>query len=192
MTEYKEPSPTLEGYQPPADGVECLTSQRDENIPPTINTPYQKTKKERNRTIGSPYSKEIFINGTPIEPVKLSDLPKNKKLQKRARSMRNASTLPEVLFWIEVTKGRFHKIDFDRQKVIGNYIVDFYVKHLSLVIEIDGSSHVGKEQYDQNRENFLKSLGLEIYRISNGDILYRRGFVMKELEKYIIERYGRE
>lgn len=192
MTEYKEPSPTLQGCQQPADGVECLTSQRDENIPPTINTPYQKTKKERNRTIGSPYSKEIFINGTPIEPVKLSDLPKNKKLQKRARSMRNSSTLPEVLFWIEVTKGRFHKIDFDRQKVIGNYIVDFYVKQLSLVIEIDGSSHVGKEQYDQNRENFLKSLGLEIYRISNGDILYRRGFVMKELEKYIIERYGRE
>jgi very-short-patch-repair endonuclease len=192
MTEYKEPSPTLEGCQPPADGGECLTSQRDENIPPTINTPYQKTKKERNRTKGSPYSKEIFINGTPIEPVKLSDLPKNKKLQKRARSMRNASTLPEVLFWIEVTKGRFHKIDFDRQKVIGNYIVDFYVKQLGLVIEIDGSSHVGKEQYDQNRENFLKCLGLEIYRISNGDILYRRGFVMKEIEVYIIERYGRE
>jgi very-short-patch-repair endonuclease len=192
MTEYKKPSPPMEGCQPTAEGVECFTFQQDEYIPPTINTPYQKTKKERNRTKGSPYSNEIFINGAAIEPVKLSDLPKNIKLQKRARSMRNTSTLPEVLFWIEVTKGRFHKIDFDRQKVIGNYIVDFYVLQLGLVIEIDGSSHVGKEQYDQNRENFLKSLGLEIYRISNGDMLYRRGFVMNELEKYIIERYGGE
>lgn len=104
--------------------------------------------------------------------------------------MRIASTLPEVLFWMEVTKGRFHCIDFDRQKVIGNYIVDFYAKQLSLVIEIDGSSHIGKEQYDQKRENFLESLGLEIYRVSNDDILFRRGFVMKELEEFILERYG--
>lgn len=46
----------------------------------------------------------------------------------------------------------FWKIDFDRQRIIGNYIVDFYVKTLGLVIEIDGSSHENKEEYDQKRE----------------------------------------
>jgi len=54
----------------------------------------------------------------------------------------------------------FHRIDFDRQRVIGNFIVDFYVKALGLVIEIDGSSHIGKEDYDKQRQNYLESLGL--------------------------------
>ncbi|MBP1163359.1 very-short-patch-repair endonuclease [Chryseobacterium sp. PvR013] len=40
---------------------------------------------------------------------------------------------------------KFHTIDFDRQRIIGNYIVDFYVKTLGLIIEIDGSSHDEKE-----------------------------------------------
>ncbi len=190
MTEFKNPSPPVEGCQPAADGVECFTTQRDENIPPSTQPSTLKSKKPRNRSKGSPYSNGIVINGKPILPENRIDLPKNIKLQQRARSMRIASTLPEVLFWMEVTKGRFHCIDFDRQKVIGNYIVDFYAKQLSLVIEIDGSSHIGKEEYDQKRENFLESLGLEIYRVSNDDVLFRRGFVMKELEEFILERYG--
>lgn len=45
----------------------------------------------------------------------------------------------------KVHKGHFYKIDFDRHPVIGNYIVDFYVKKLGLVVEIDGSSHDDKK-----------------------------------------------
>lgn len=71
---------------------------------------------------------------------------------------------------MQVTKGGFHKIDFDRQRVIGSYIVDFYIKRLGLVIEIDGSSHVGKEEYDLEREDYLRSLGLKIYRIEVSDV----------------------
>lgn len=76
--------------------------------------------------------------------------------------MRQARNLPEVLFWIQVTKSRFHKIDFDRQRIIGNFIVDFHVKKLGLVIEIDGSSHDHKIEYDKKRSIFtffrIKSL----------------------------------
>ena len=46
-----------------------------------------------------------------------------------------------MLFWQQVHKGKFHGINFNRQKIIGNYIVDFYVPSLSLVIEIEGWSH---------------------------------------------------
>lgn len=190
MSKFKNPSPPMEGCQPVADGVECFTPHRCENIPPTIHSSSIKFIKKRTRTKGSPYSSVLMISGQSILPLKQIVLPKNIQLQERARSMRNLSTFPEVLFWMQVTKGRFHCIDFDRQKVIGNYIVDFYAKQLGLVIEIDGSSHVGQEEYDQKREKFLRSLGLEIYRISNDDILFRRGVAMKELEKYIIERYG--
>ena len=104
--------------------------------------------------------------------------------------MRQARNLSEVLFWMQVTKGGFHKIDFDRQKVIGNYIVDFYVKRLPLIIEIDGTSHIGKELYDAEREQFLVSLGLTMYRISVFDIMQQMYVVIDRLEHFILEKYG--
>ncbi len=46
-----------------------------------------------------------------------------------------------MVFWKEVRNKSFWNIDFDRQRIIGNYIVDFYVKALGLVVEIDGEIH---------------------------------------------------
>jgi very-short-patch-repair endonuclease len=91
---------------------------------------------------------------------------------------------------LQVHKGIFWNIDFDRQRIIGNYIVDFYVKTIGLVIEIDGSSHDNKEVYDQKRENYLISLGLKVYKISDLRIKHDLNNVMMELEKYIIEEFG--
>lgn len=132
----------------------------------------------------------VVINSIPITQRPIIRLPYNPALKKRARDLRQAENLSEVLFWMQVTKGKFHKIDFDRQRVIGNYIVDFYVKKLGLVIEIDGLSHIGKEEYDQKREEFLTSLGLKVYRIQVFDIFNRMDKVIAELEEYIIRQYG--
>ena len=90
---------------------------------------------------------------------------------------------------MEVHKRKFHSLDFDRQKIIGNYIVDFYCKSLALVIEIDGSSHNDKEEYDQIRENYLRSLGVNIYRISDLRVKHDLNNVLVELTTYIITEY---
>lgn len=132
----------------------------------------------------------IKINGTIIKPFPILKLPYNPILKERAKKLRQARNLPEVLFWKQVAKGSFHKIDFDRQRVIGNYIVDFYIKQLALVIEIDGASHIGKEEYDIKRERFLISLNLKVYRITVGDILNNMSHTIKKLEEYIIKNYG--
>ncbi len=100
------------------------------------------------------HSKFLEINGIIIKPFPILKLPYNSKLKKRAKTLRQSRNLSEVLFWKQVTKGGFHKIDFDRQRAIENYIVDFYIKPLGLVIEIDGASHIGKEEYDTTREQF--------------------------------------
>ena len=50
-------------------------------------------------------------------------LPENKSLRERARQLRKESTLAEVLLWNQLKKKRANGLDFDRQKVIGNYIV---------------------------------------------------------------------
>lgn len=95
-----------------------------------------------------------------------------------------------MIFWKQVHQKKFHQIDFDRQQIIGNYIVDFYIRRLSLVVEIDGTSHNHKEKYDAKREEFLKNLGLEVYRISDLRVKHDLDNVMRELEDFLIEKYG--
>jgi very-short-patch-repair endonuclease len=137
-------------------------------------------------------NKEItaYINGQPIYRNFIEDLPYNLKLKTRTRALRMAGVLSEVIFWKQVHKEMFWKIDFDRQRIIGNYIVDFYIKTLGLVVEIDGSSHNNKEDYDQKREDYLISLGLRVYKISDLRVKHDLNNVMTELENYIIEEFG--
>jgi very-short-patch-repair endonuclease len=131
-----------------------------------------------------------YINGLPIYKNFIENLPFNIKLKPRSRALRKAGVLSEVIFWLQVHKRMFWKLDFDRQRIIGNYIVDFYVKPLGLIIEIDGSSHENKEEYDQKREDYFISLGLKIYKISDLRVKHDLNNVMMELEKYIIEEFG--
>lgn len=131
-----------------------------------------------------------YINGLPIYKNFIENLPFNIKLKPRSRALRKAGVLSEVIFWLQVHKRMFWKIDFDRQRIIGNYIVDFYVKPLGLIIEIDGSSHENKEEYDQKRENYFISLGLKVYKISDLRVKHDLNNVMMELEKYIIDEFG--
>ena len=130
------------------------------------------------------------INGIEIFRRKIELLPKNKDLLSRSRSLRKGYVLSEVVFWKQVRNKEFHQIDFDRQKIIGNYIVDFYIKSLGIVIEIDGSSHNDKEDYDNKRQLFLESLDLVVYRISDYRIKNDLRNVMKELEDFIIEKFS--
>jgi very-short-patch-repair endonuclease len=87
------------------------------------------------------------IHEKPICRRSIELLPYNKALSSRANALRKARVLSEVIFWRKVRNDTFWVIDFDRQRIIGSFIVDFYVKSLGLIIEIDGSSHEGKEEY---------------------------------------------
>jgi hypothetical protein len=50
-------------------------------------------------------------------------------------------TFSEVKLWEILNNGKMMEYDFDRQKPVGNYIVDFYCKDLMLAIEVDGITH---------------------------------------------------
>ena len=131
-----------------------------------------------------------YIQGIEIFRRKIELLPKNKDLLSRSRSLRKGYVLSEVVFWKQVRNKEFHQIDFNKKKIIGNYIVDFYIKSLGVVIEIDGSSHNDKEDYDNKRQLFLESLDLVFYRISDYRIKNDLINVMKELEDFIIEKFS--
>ncbi len=99
-------------------------------------------------------------------------LPKNKALTDRAKELRKQAILSEVVFWREFhSKEKLHGWDIDRQVIIGHYIVDFFIAELGLVIEIDGSSHNDKQEYDAQREAFLVGLRLKVLHYSDIDIL---------------------
>ncbi|SEH33894.1 endonuclease domain-containing protein [Chryseobacterium culicis] len=136
--------------------------------------------------------KEILtvINGIPIRRNFVENLPYNPYLKVLLKEKRKARILGEVIFWKKVRAKKFYTIDFDRQRIIGNYIVDFYVKALGLIIEIDGSSHDEKQVYDGIREEYLESLGLSVFRISDFDLKNNLSIVMKELENFIVLHYG--
>ncbi|EET18910.1 endonuclease domain-containing protein [Francisella tularensis] len=97
-------------------------------------------------------------------------LPYNPKLKDRAKELRKAGILSEILLWQELKSRKFLNLDFDRQKVIGNYIVDFYCDDLRLVIEIDGSSHDDKQEYDSIRDLYLLGLDLKVLHIQDIDV----------------------
>jgi len=132
------------------------------------------------------------INSTPIYYRHIAYIAYNVNLKQRAKALRQAGNFEEVVFWKQVHRKKFHGIDFNRQKIIGNYIADFYVVALGLVIEIDGGSHNDKEDYDIARDDFFLSLGIRIWRVSALKVQFDLDNVLLDLEGFIIKEFGKE
>ena len=94
-----------------------------------------------------------------------------RKLIPRAREMRANMTEPEKRMWYQCLKQLPHR--FRRQRPFGPYIVDFYCASHKLVIEIDGESHASDEaqDYDADRTVYLQSLGLQVVRFNNREVM---------------------
>ncbi|MFP5471323.1 MAG: endonuclease domain-containing protein [Bacteroidia bacterium] len=112
-------------------------------------------------------------------------IPYNPELREKARYLRKNSTLSEVLLWNEIKNGKLYGYDFHRQKPILNYIVDFFCHDLCLVIEIDGTSHDEKMDYDAKRQNEIEALGLTILRFSNLEVKKHLPQVLAVIDDYI-------
>jgi very-short-patch-repair endonuclease len=86
--------------------------------------------------------------------------------------------------WNRLKRGQLNGLDFDRQKIIGNYIVDFFCAEKFVVIELDGPSHDGREEYDACRDEFMRSLGLTVIRIPVVDVLKNMEAVVEYLKHH--------
>lgn len=114
-------------------------------------------------------------------------IPYNPKLKERARALRNNSTFTEILLWNYLRGKQVLGCDFDRQRPIDNYIVDFYCKELNLAIEVDGESHHGNEIRDERRDKRLRELGVEVLRFDDLEVRYHTEFVLDKIEQWIKE-----
>ncbi len=105
----------------------------------------------------------------------------NLKLTGNAKALRNNMTKEERHLWYDFLKTL--PITVNRQKVIGNYIVDFYIATAKLVIELDGSQHYEEKgvENDVKRDAFLNGLGIKVLRYSNLDVNQRFESVCEDI-----------
>ena len=94
----------------------------------------------------------------------------NKENIPLAKTLRKNMTPWERKLWYDFLRN--YPVRFQRQKAIGNYIVDFYCAKARLVLELDGSGHYTPEQAgkDEQRTNELKAMNLAVVRLYNLDI----------------------
>ena len=109
----------------------------------------------------------------------------NKQLVSSAQELRKNMTKEEKHLWYDFLK--LLPITVNRQKNIGNYIVDFFISHKRIVIELDGSQHGTEEIYnaDTLRDNELSKLGITVLRYSNIDINSRFTAVCEDILKHL-------
>jgi len=98
-------------------------------------------------------------------------IPYDPRLRRRARELRNNSTLGEVLLWKQI-KSRKLGVEFHRQVPINHFIVDFYCHEIQLAIEVDGSIHNSLQQKakDVERQYRLEQLGVRFLRIRDTNV----------------------
>ena len=107
----------------------------------------------------------------------------NKNLKPLARNLRKSGTKGEALLWRDVLKAKqYWPYKFNRQYIIGDYIVDFICRKLHLIIEIDGSSHFAKSEEDYKRQVFLENQGYVIMRFAESIVVYRIDEVITDID----------
>jgi very-short-patch-repair endonuclease len=83
------------------------------------------------------------------------------------KELRSHATPAEAVLW-KMLKGRnADGMKFRRQQGIGPYVLDFYCPELRLCVELDGSSHDYKYEYDEQRTEFLQKQGIRVLRFRN-------------------------
>ena len=95
---------------------------------------------------------------------------RNHTLLRNARSLRKGMTKEERHLWYDFL--RAYPIKVYRQRIIGNYIADFYCHRARLVIELDGAQHYTLEgkNYDELRTEAIGKYGIKVIRFQNSDI----------------------
>ena len=113
----------------------------------------------------------------------------NPKLKERTRNLRKNMTIAEKVLWFELRGNKLMGYDFDRQRPIDEYIVDFYCKDLMLAIEVDGATHddLKVQENDKLRQARLELLGVSSLRFTDYEIEYKLNEVLETIRQWILK-----
>lgn len=90
----------------------------------------------------------------------------------KRQQLRRNMTKAEFLLWQKLKGKQVEGVKFRSQYSVGWFVVDFYCTELKLAIEIDGDSHFqdGAQEYDQERQAFIESVGIRFLRFTNNEV----------------------
>ena len=120
----------------------------------------------------------------------MMDRKNNPKLVPFAKQLRKNMTKEEKHLWYDFL--RIYPIKYDRQKILGKYIVDFYCASARLVVELDGSQHYNEEgkKYDEQRTAYLEKYQVRVVHISNREIKENFKGICDFIDRVTKERVG--
>ena len=104
-----------------------------------------------------------------------------------ARDLRNNLTDSERLLWERLKGKQISGCKFRCQHPIHRYILDFYCHEKLLAIEIDGDTHKDRKDYDEYRDDYLKSIGIQTLRFSNHDVMKYIDTVISKIEAALLQ-----
>ena len=89
----------------------------------------------------------------------------------------------ERLLWSKVRKKQLKGYQFYRQRIAGNYIVDFYCPKAKLIVEVDGGQHYNNKEIkkDKIRDDYMRKQGLKVLRFSDREILENLNGVIERI-----------
>jgi len=104
-----------------------------------------------------------------------------------ARKMRINLTIPEEILWEELKTKKVEGYRFRIQHPLHRYIPDFYCHEKKLAIEIDGDIHKLRKDYDEYRDEYLKSIGITTLRFKNEDVINKIDYVLSAIKENLIQ-----
>ncbi len=116
-------------------------------------------------------------------------IPYNPKLKELANQLRQNMTFSEVKLWNEIKNGQMMGYDFDRQRPVGNYIIDFYCKDLQLALEVEGITHLDEKVIliDEIRQDVLENLGVNFLRFDAMLVVNKVEAAVREIRNWILD-----
>ena len=112
----------------------------------------------------------------------------HKKKINLARTLRRNMTPAEFQLWGHLRNRQLMNLKFRRQEPIGQYFVDFVCYEKKLVIELDGSQHLEKEEEDKHRTEELNKNGFDVLRFTNDDVMNEINAVIEEIMNFCEKR----
>ena len=175
-----EPSPLGEGGRRPDEGqvsCSCPLAEPRQTLRPHQSAggaadSFSLRAKSRLRRLRSDTRLRAAASpeGEAFKETAMKGIKTHDPLRTNAQKLRRKMTPQERRLWYDFLKNLPQTVY--RQKIIGNFIVDFYISSCKLVIELDGAQHTEPQavEYDAQRTAYLQGIGCRVLRYANNAV----------------------
>lgn len=169
---------TAKGHAPSSSSMEEVAAKRPEEVRPhATKTLPPETELQIPR--GSPPQSALRADSSSIEEERGAKA----WLRQRAKAMRTDMTQHEKAMWRLLHEGELVALNWRRQAVFGDFILDFVSHPARLVIEVDGGQHAepAQAEHDIARTAYLSGEGYSVLRFWNSDVLQAADGVWRKI-----------